>query len=49
MEEAELFIKESYPGKDVSLYLPYVKKTGDKTYPYILSNKKRMVILAIDK
>lgn len=49
LEEAKLFIKESYPGKDVSLYLPYVKKTGDKTYPYILSNKKRMVILAIDK
>ena len=49
MEEAELFIKESYPEKDVSLYLPYVKKTYDKTYPYMLSNKKRMVILSIDK
>ena len=49
MEESELFIKETYPEKDVSLYLPYVKKTGDKTYPYMLSNKKRMVILSIDK
>ena len=49
LEEATLFIKESYPGDDVSLYLPYVKKTGDKTYPYMLLNQKRMVILAIDK
>lgn len=49
LEEAKLFIKESYPGKDVSLYLPYVKKTNDKTYPYMLLNQKRMVILAIDK
>ena len=49
MEEAELFIDESYPGKDISLYLPYVKKTGHKSYPYMLSNQKRMVILSIKK
>ena len=47
MEEAELFIRESYPGKDPSSYFPYIEKKRDSKYPLSLINYKRMVILQI--
>ena len=49
MEEAKIFIEESYPGKDISLYLPYIIKSDDSSFPYTFSNEKKMVILDIQK
>ena len=49
LEEAQLFIKENYPGKDTYLYMKYILENNDDNYPFILPNEKRMVMLNIEK
>ena len=49
LEEAEEFIRVSYPGKNTDDYMPFVEKSGDEEYPYILRNEKKMVLFDIAK
>ena len=49
LEEAEEFIRVSYPGKNTEDYMPFVEKSGDKEYPYVLRNEKKMVLFDIAK
>lgn len=49
MEEAIIFLKESYPNKDINRYLPYVKESDNKDYPFLFLNNKNIVIVDIKK
>ena len=48
-EEAEEFIRESYPGKSLLEYEKYVKRTTDSKYPFVFTNDKKMVLLVIER
>ncbi len=47
--EAEEFIRVSYPGKKTEDYMPFVERSGDDEFPYILRNEKKMVLFDIAK
>ncbi len=47
IEEARDFIALSYPKKSVEEYLPFITESGDREYPYVLKNEKRMVLFDI--
>ena len=49
LEEAEEFIALSYPKKSICDYLPFVTKSGDRDYPYVLKNEKKMLLFDISK
>ncbi len=48
-EEAELFIKATYPENKTKEYMEYVKKSGIEEYPFILENKKKIILFDIYK
>lgn len=48
-EEAEIFIKATYPKNKTKEYMEYVKESGIEEYPFILENKKKIILFDIYK
>jgi len=48
-EEARVFIRWTYLGKNENQYLRFLEKADNKDYPYVFKNRKNLVLFDIKK
>ena len=48
-EEARVFIRWTYLGKNENQYLRFLEKADNKDYPYVFKNRKNLVLFDIEK